>query len=220
MSDALLAASILVRGAHHLLNAAIRADGPTSARLAALHNASPPTEQPDSRFGSAEPSLCFVSTNPWSPGVDRLSMVLTADGVDLRLQDPVPARATLHADNSSLLALLRTPDILTDTTRFQVDGDTEFAIAVLAALRSLRPDLLLPLSDLVGSALPSAMHTARAAAGDLMRGVLSALRPRSAPPAAPAAPPAAAPAGATRRPPPGAATAAADARVDDPNGAT
>ncbi len=241
MSDALLAASILVRGANSALNAAIRADGPTAARLAAVRRDarsaqntgaadSPaparPVETRPAATRNAEPSLCFVSTNPWSKDVDRLSLVLTAEGVDLHLQDPAPARATLHADNASLLALLRTPELLAadvdlqgarvENARFRVDGDAGFALAVLKALHGLRPDLLLPLSELVGSGLPSALHTLRATAGGALRGLLDALHPSGAPHA-----PASSPARAhehTPPPPPGAATAApAATRVDDPN---
>lgn len=179
MSDALLAASILLRGVNSTLNAAIRADGPTAARLAALHSAARSVPSPGAHASSAAPSLCFVSTNPLSQGVDRLSLVLTEAGVDLHLQDPLPARATVRAANSSLLALLRAPELLADQARFQVDGDPGFALDVLQTLRGLRPDLLLPLSELVGSGLPSALHTLRAAAGGALRGVLNALRPSS-----------------------------------------
>ncbi len=210
MSDVLLAASILVRGANGTLNAAIRADGPTAARLAALRSAPRPAQNPGAPDNSVEASLCFVSTNPWSAGVDRLSLVLTTEGVDLHLQDPVAARATLRADNGSLLALLHTPELLADRTRYQVDGDAGFALDVLQTLHGLRPDLLLPLNELVGSGLPSALHTLRAAAGGVLRGVLDALRPSGTPRTQEPRPP----------PPPGTApTAPADTRLDDPNGA-
>ena len=237
MSDALLAASIFVRGANSTLNAAIRADGPTAARLAALHGGARSqhsggaaanhsdanhSQANHSQADHSEASLCFVSTNPWSPDVDRLTLVLRADGVDLHLQDPVQARATVHADNGSLLALLRTPELLaadvdvqaneSQSARYRIEGDARFARDVLKALHGLRPDLLLPLSELVGSGLPSALHTLRTAAGGMLRGVLDALRP-GVPPQAPSPPP--------PPPPPADAARAApvDTRLDDPNGA-
>lgn len=160
--DALLIASLLARTLQAALDAALRADPASASRLFAAATA-------------GERTLRIETTTPLAADVRTVTVAITRDALGVRLEDPLPADATLTGTTSALLALLRDPARLDAGGDVTCAGDREFALHVLRALRNLRPDPLLPLGDLIGAGLPSALHTARAAIGSVAGGALSAL---------------------------------------------
>ncbi len=161
--DALLVAALLARTAQGALAAALRADPASAARLHAA-------------AASGERTLRIETTTPIAPDVRAVTLAVTSDGVGLRVEDPSPADATLAGPTSALLALMRDPAQLDAGTDIVCEGDREFALHVLVCLRALRPDPLLPLTELLGAGLPSALYTARAAIGSVASGAIAALR--------------------------------------------
>jgi ubiquinone biosynthesis protein UbiJ len=160
--DALLLASLLTRALQAALDAALRADPASAARLYAA-------------AATGERTLRIETTTPLAPDVRTLTLAVSRDGLGVRIEDPLPADATLTGPTAALLALLRTPARLDEGDEVGCTGDRAFALHVLLALRNLRPDPLLPLGELLGAGLPSALHTARAAIGSIAGGALSAL---------------------------------------------
>lgn len=163
--DALLVASLFARTAQAALEAALKGDPATAARLYAAATS-----------GNRERTLRAQTTTPLSSAVSTLTLAISRDGIGIRVEDPLPADATLTGPTTALLSLLRDPSQLGVRADVECTGDREFAVHVLTCLRALRPDPLLPLGELVGPGLPSALHTARAAVTGLAGSAFAALR--------------------------------------------
>lgn len=163
--DALLVASLFARTVQAALEAALKGDPATAAQLYAAATA-----------GNPERTLRAQTTTPLSSAVSTLTLAISRDGIGIRVEDPLPADATLTGPTTALLSLLRDPSQLGVRADVECTGDSAFALHVLTLLRALRPDPLLPLAELVGPGLPSALHTARAAATGLAGSAFAALR--------------------------------------------